>query len=99
MRPVVEPRGTQSLDTLLAKIAQCCLPTETRRWNAKTLIKYFDDISRTNIFSRLYDRYVMQPEFPDLDDTYQLLGLKRARNGLVFAEAGAALRQQIITGQ
>ena len=91
--------GTQSLDTLLAEIARCCLPSETRRWDAQTLIKRFDDISQTNIFSRLYDHYVMQPKFPDLENTYKLLGLTRTGNRLDFAAAGAALRQQIITRQ
>ena len=91
--------GTQSLDTLLAEIAWCCLPTETRRWDAKTLIERFDDISRTSIFSRLYDHYVMQAKFPDLKNTYKSLGLKRVGNHLDFTAAEEALWRRIVTRQ
>ena len=93
-----QSNGGQSLDSLLKQIASCCLPTSKRRMRARDLIERLDSFSKTTIFSQLYDRYVMQPRFPELESTYAALGIKRHAAGLDFAQSGRSLRDAIMRG-
>ena len=88
--------GELSLDRLLKEISACCLPTTQRRWEAKALLKRFDEISGTRIFSQLYDDYVMNAEFPALSQVYENLGLQRDAEGLRFLTRGTTLRDSIM---
>lgn len=88
--------GKLSLDILLKEISACCLPTTQRRWEAKALLQRFDEISGTQIFSQLYDNYVMHAEFPALSQVYENLGLQRDQEGLRFLTRGTALRDSIM---
>ena len=88
--------GNMTLDKLLKEIAACCLPTTRRRWQAKDLILRFDEISGTQIFSQLYNDYVMHAEFPTLSDIYEDLGVQRTNSGLRFNTGGEGLRDSIM---
>jgi len=66
--------GTQSLDTALATIAACCLPSE-RHWHARELLQRLDQATGTRVFMNLYRKYINADTFPDLGTTYTALGL------------------------
>ena len=89
--------GKMSLDRLLKQFAMCCLPTTRKRWRAKELVDHFDKTSGTKIFSRLYNDYVMQAEFPAIDDIYDELGLQRHSSNLHFTDEGGELRYSIMS--
>ncbi len=67
--------GAQSLDTALARLADCCLPAE-RSWTARELMQRLDRLTGTTVFMDLYRRYVDSDEFPDLAGVYADLGLQ-----------------------
>jgi hypothetical protein len=50
------------------------------------------------VFVPLYRRYVVQPRFPDLKETYRLLGLESNSNELRFSNdvIGTTLRHDIM---
>ena len=59
-----------------------------------------DEISGYEIFMPLYERYVMQPKFPDLKETYCRLGLKSNTDGLQFSDdVGVTELRNDIMGQ
>jgi hypothetical protein len=64
----------KSLDTTLAALQSCCMDKD-KRWRASELFKRMDALSDTNIFSRLFDEHVNSKYFPDLDATWESLGL------------------------
>jgi hypothetical protein len=67
-------RGAVSLDTVFEELSRCCLPSR-RRWQARELMARMDEIAGYAVFVPLYERYVMRPVFPDLEETYRRLGL------------------------
>lgn len=70
----IQSGGTQSLDTVLSAFHACCLDA-SRSWRARELFTEFDRISGYTIFSELYDQHVPDEQFPDMTETYALLGL------------------------
>lgn len=81
--------GRQSLDSVLADFADCCLDPE-REWTARQVFEHFDRISGTRIFTTLLDAQIDTPGFPDLSDLYRELGLE-ALGGKVELRADAPL--------
>lgn len=67
--------GAQSLDTALAALGDCCLPTD-RSWSARELMQRLDKITNTTVFMELYRKYVDSDGFPDLGAVYAELGLR-----------------------
>ncbi|MEO8039796.1 MAG: hypothetical protein ABI794_13585 [Betaproteobacteria bacterium] len=65
----------QSLDTVLAAFADCCLDPDPE-WTARKVFEKFDELSETDVFKTLFDSYVHSTSFPDLGETYAQLGLE-----------------------
>lgn len=66
--------GAQSLDSVLERFGRCCLDPDVE-WTARKVFARFDEISGTDIFTRLYEREVQSPRFMDLAPVYAELGL------------------------
>lgn len=92
-------QGAMSLDLVFDEIARCCLPS-TRRWPARELLAKMDAIAGFEVFLPLYDRYVLQPTFPDLEETYRALGLRAQPRQLEFSgeKTARSLRTAIMRG-
>jgi hypothetical protein len=56
--------GRESLDTVLDRLGQCCLPT-SRRWSGETLLSRLDSFLDEPLFEPLYERVADSPGFPD----------------------------------
>ena len=67
--------GEQSLDTALAALHDCCLPSE-RSWSARELMQKLDRLTGTTIFMDLYRKHVDSDQFPELGAVYAELGLQ-----------------------
>ncbi len=79
-------RNQQSLDTVLQKYKQCCLPVD-RAWTAFELMQKYDQLSNSIIFTELYKQNVDSTKFPDLSNTYKKLGLRRNSSQLEIMPA------------
>ena len=91
--------GATSLDTVFEELSRCCLPSE-RRWTASELMTKMDRIAGYDVFMPLYRRYVMEPMFPDLEETYRRLGLSTNPEGLELSvETNAASLRADIMGE
>ena len=66
--------GRQSLDSALAALQECCFDRE-RAWHARELFSELDRITGTSVFTDLYREHVMDDEFPDVEYTFEQLGL------------------------
>jgi len=90
--------GAQSLDTALAALGDCCLPTD-RSWSARELMQQLDRLTDTTVFIQLYRKYIDSDNFPDLDAVYAELGLQpmsATRLHLDPTAPGAAIREAIM---
>ncbi len=89
--------GEMSLDRVLDELADCCLPARSR-WRPAALMAKMDAIAGTGTFMRLYERYVEEPVFPDVDGVFDALGLgpQQPPEGSVAAQAAAELRRAIM---
>jgi predicted metalloprotease with PDZ domain len=93
--------GTQSLDTALAALNECCMDTQ-RKWRARELFTRLDELTQTTVFSGLYDEHVESTRFPDLSDAYGELGLVPAGRRSVSLSNDAplaGLRDAIMSGK
>jgi hypothetical protein len=94
--------GSQSLDTVLAGLSECCLDS-TRGWRAKELFEQFDRLTGLQVFSPLYRRHVHDADFPDLGRTLDYLGVETetaADTVVLIAEAhGSEIRAAIMRGR
>jgi predicted metalloprotease with PDZ domain len=93
--------GRQSLDSVLSDLQRCCLPSD-RLWGEREVIDKLDALSGTRIFSRLYDRYIDNDDFPDLRAAYSFLGLQPEDDEtlhLVGGRAATDLRKGIMGGE
>ena len=90
--------GAKSLDLALARLAECCLPSE-RAWSAAALLGRLDELTEADVFMRLHARHVHSPAFPDLAGAAAALGIVEEGDALRFAQddASAALRQAIMS--
>ena len=83
--------GSRSLDTTLAAYQACCLPA-TRHWSGRELMQRFDELSKSTVFTTLYDEYANADRFPDLTGTYRALGLQSRGDALAFDESARDCR-------
>lgn len=67
--------GTQSLDTVLGQLQQCCLPAN-RVWSGTELFATLDGFLGEPLFMPLYRRYADTAGFPDTSDVFAQLGMK-----------------------
>ena len=66
--------GLQSLDTALKSLSDCCMANR-RTWRARDMLQQLDKLTSTSIFMELYDEYVPAHSFPDMDPTWEDLGI------------------------
>ncbi len=67
--------GRQSLDSALDGLQGCCFE-EGRNWRAKDLFTELDQLTGFSVFSELYADHVTDNDFPEMDNTYELLGIE-----------------------
>jgi hypothetical protein len=77
--------GRQSLDSVLARLAECCLPSG-RVWRAEELFAKLDDLSPHPVFLDLYRSLSDSPGMPDLDPLYHDLGVVRNDGGIELVD-------------
>ncbi len=89
--------GEQTLDSVLADLEQCCLPSE-RVWQASELFSQLDSLLDEPLFMPLYERYADTPGFPAYNSLLAELGviIRNDRVSLSNATPLAYLRQDII---
>jgi hypothetical protein len=87
----------QSLDQALSALHQCCL-SSNRKWTGAEIMQKLDELTHTEVFSRLYDAYFHSDEFPDLDSAYRQLGLVVDKGSIRFADSAplAQIRRAIM---
>ena len=66
--------GAWSLDRVIQEFNLCCMD-RTRAWTALEVLSSFDELCGYSLFVPLMDRYANTNEFPDLANTFQLLGM------------------------
>lgn len=66
--------GKETLDTVLERFQECCLPAH-REWTGEELFRKFDSLISTPVFMPLYRRYADTAGFPDMTDVYARLGI------------------------
>ena len=67
--------GRQSLDSALEGLQACCFENG-RSWRAKDLFAELDKLTGFSVFSEIYADHVTDSDFPDVDQTYVLLGIE-----------------------
>jgi len=91
--------GRQSLDTALKSLWSCCLENG-KTWRAKEMFTQLDELTETRIFMSLYNEYVHAEGFPDMRDTWKLLGVitRNERVSLSDDARLAGVRKAIMKG-
>jgi len=59
--------GKESLDTVLGRFQQCCLPSK-KRWSGIEFFTRLDSLLETPVFMPLYRQYANTPGFPETDE-------------------------------
>ncbi|MCZ6643963.1 MAG: hypothetical protein O7F71_20495 [Gammaproteobacteria bacterium] len=67
--------GKESLDTVLGRLQSCCLPSQ-RQWGGREFFFKLDELSKTKVFSRLYEEHADSSGMPDLAELCRRLGIK-----------------------
>jgi hypothetical protein len=90
--------GKKSLDTALLGLRACCLH-DAHLYPASEVLEILDREAGTQVFRRLYDRWAPSKEFPDLRETYRLLGLAIDGDQVQFEDGAplAKVRDAIMT--
>lgn len=88
--------GEHSLDSALEGLYQCCM-ANTRSWRARELFDRLDEITGTDVFSKLYQRHVGATDFPDAFSLYEELGLVLKKNRIKLDDGApyAGIRRAI----
>ncbi|MDI9238309.1 hypothetical protein QLQ15_05210 [Lysobacter sp. LF1] len=85
-----------SLDEVLARYSACCL-RGVGEVPPRTFLASLDELSRSRVFSTLYERYADSRTFPPLDAAYRALAIDTADGALEFEDGRpAALRRSIM---
>ncbi len=66
--------GKESLDDVLDRLQDCCLPS-TRTWSGLELFEKLDTLVSEPLFVGLYRRFPDTEGFPDTSEVYTRLGL------------------------
>jgi hypothetical protein len=67
--------GRESLDSTLARMQTCCLPS-AKVWRARDLFEQLDELTPHPVFMELYEEFNEQQGMPDLTALYRDLGLR-----------------------
>jgi hypothetical protein len=93
--------GEQSLDSALAQLRACCLSPDAG-WQARGLFERLDELTRTSVFSELYEAHVASTAFPRVAEAYRLLGLELDAEGesirMLDTASQVAARDAIMRG-
>ncbi len=81
--------GKESLDTVLGRLQQCCLPSASS-WSGKELFAKLDQLLDQPLFLDLYRRYADANDFPDARPLLARLGVS-LRDGQVALDPTAEL--------
>ena len=76
--------GGQSLDSVVAILAQCCL-AQNRRWSARELVERLDRESGTRVFSELLQEQIETGDFPDFASLFTRAGVRVEGNQVELA--------------
>lgn len=91
--------GKESLDIVLGRLQQCCLPSN-RRWSGPELFKKLDSLIDEDVFMPLYGRHANTAGFPDVQPVLQRLGINIEKNKVrMRQDAELAHIRKAITGQ
>ena len=88
--------GRESLDTVLARFAVCCLPSSDT-WTAPEFLAKLDELAGDPVFVPLYRQIADTPGFPDTRPTLEKLGILtvgdavRLRDGTVLDDVRRAI--------
>jgi hypothetical protein len=66
--------GKESLDVVLGRLQECCLPS-TRRWSGPELFTKLDSLVDEDVFMPLYGRHANTAGFPDVRPALERLGI------------------------
>ena len=81
--------GEESLDSVLEKLQECCLPSD-RSWSGTELFRKLDSLIDEPVFMPLYRQYASAPGFPDVESLLSRLGVD-LRDGEVQLQSSAPL--------
>lgn len=92
-------KNTQSLDTALKALGDCCL-APPRYYSVEELLAKLDSLTEGTTFSRLYNELAFEPVFPLFEETWKWLGIDFSDNQVVFDQdaPGATIRESIMRG-
>ena len=79
--------GRESLDSVLGKLADCCLPSG-RTWQAQELFEKLDSLSEQPVFVDLYVEAMNTNGMPELSQLYADLGLQMVDKKIRLNDAG-----------
>lgn len=90
--------GAQSLDTAMAALRDCCLPSD-RAWTGKEVFDRLDRLTGDTVFRELYEAHVPDRRFPDVGEVSASLGIVERGDRLRFRPApeAEALRDAIMS--
>jgi hypothetical protein len=72
----VQTNGAASMDTALAALAACCLPS-SRQWTVDEVSRQLDNAAGASVLAEVVDRWLDSKQFPDVDRTMKELGISR----------------------
>ncbi len=72
-----------SLDSVLARLAACCLPSSSH-WYGRSFMRKLDSLAPFALFERYYDRYRDARAFPDYAATVARLGIRLVEDRAVI---------------
>lgn len=90
-----QSNNKQSLDTVLKKFKDCCLPTHNP-WSAQRFIAKLDELSNSKIFSSLYNKYAYSKDFPDLQTSLSHLSIGNDMSHFSITKADNPVRNSIM---
>lgn len=92
--------GSQSLDTALAALNECCSQS-SKEWSAAELFAKLDELTQSTVFSDLLEKHANSKRFPDLRAAYRQLGLVPLRGDVDLASEAplAHVRDAIMNGK
>ena len=88
--------GNESLDTVLGRLADCCLPSDDR-WTGPDLFRQLDTLVDDPLFMDLYRRYADTRGFPDAGPLLRDLGVTDASDRVRLSDTAefAAVRRAL----
>ncbi len=92
-----QTHGQVTLSDALSGLQGCCLG-KGRSWSAKQLFSKLDTITKTNVFSELYQQEALRKSFPEYQSLLLNLGVEKNASGQIVLndEAPLAATRKVI---